>query len=88
MEILPFEINYDITIMSETLEQKLLNTWNCISYNDHYINNASNIINSRFSNNYDHIPGFDIIISNMIEKMQNTTPLEEWEQRNFINNAK
>ena len=81
MENLPYEMNYNIEIICPALEQKLLKEWQAITYNDHYLYNADEIICKRIPFNYSHIPGFDIIVNKMVVNLQNKTPLEEYFKR-------
>jgi hypothetical protein len=78
MENLPYEMNYNIETMDEALEQKLLKEWDAITYNDHYYYNANEIVCKRIPFDYSHIPGFDIIVNEMIVNLQNATLLEEY----------
>ena len=83
---LPYQITYDITVMSPELEDEIALDWDRITYTNHYINHAFEIIHSRFPNcTYEHIPGLEEVFEHMAEELAHT-PLEEWEERKFINN--
>ena len=83
---LPFELNYNINIMSLEQYEDIIDGWNKILYTNHYKIHAREIIESRYpSGNYDHIPGMDEVFETMISNLQ-VTPLEEYEARGLKNN--
>ena len=83
---LPFEINYNINIMSLEQYEDIIDGWNKILYTNHYKIHAREIIESRYPRgNYDHIPGMDEVFETMISNLQ-VTPLEEYEARGLKNN--
>ena len=88
MENLPYEMNYNIATMNLAHEQKLLEGWNAITYNDHYLHNADEIICKRIPFDYSHIPGFDIIVNEVIVNLQNATPLTEYLKRMKVKEQK
>ena len=51
--------------------------WSKLQYNNSY--KSFDYFDSRFSGDYSHIPGFDLIIQNMADKA--LTPYEEMQQR-------
>jgi hypothetical protein len=77
MEI-PFEISYDITIMSAKVEQAIIDGWDKINYKP----NTHDIVRSRFSGETSHIPGLDEVFNMMALTMESKTPLEEYTKRN------
>lgn len=84
---MPFEINYDITVPSPQRINNILDSWEKINYNEHYIKNAEDIIKSRFPCcNYDHLPGMAEVFKTMTLNLK-VTPLYEWEKQGFINNS-
>ena len=83
---LPFEILYNIQIISPDLQNEIIDGWDRITYTEHYIENSQEIILSRFANcTYDHIPGLSDVFEQMALNLE-ITPLSEWEKRGFINN--
>lgn len=85
MEI-PFEINYDITLPPSAITEECIESWQKITYNDHFTENADDIIKSRFPcGDLDHIPGMIEVFKTMALNLK-VTPLKEWEQRGFNNN--
>ncbi len=83
---LPYEISYDITTTPPQLMRDIVISWDNITYNDHYIDNSQEIIESRFpGGSYDHIPGMCEVFETM-ELNLKVTPLEEWDNRGFNNN--
>lgn len=84
---IPFEINYDITTTPPEMLYNIIDSWDKITYTEHFSENANVIIKSRFpgSNNCDHIPGMNEMFEQMALSM-NKTPLDEWKSRGFINN--
>ena len=88
MENLPYEMIYNIETMDCALEQKLLKEWDAITYNDHYRYNAKEIICKRIPFDYSHIPGFDIFVNDLVNNLQNKTPLQEYFIRMNLNENK
>ena len=83
---LPFEILYDVEVMTPEQEYEIIDGWDRITYTEHYIENSQEIILSRFSNcTYDHIPGLSEVFEDMALDLE-ITPLTEWENRGFENN--
>jgi hypothetical protein len=85
MEI-PFEINYNITVPPPQITNQNIESWQNITYNDHFMENAEDIIKSRFPcGDLDHIPGMIEVFKTMALNLK-VTPLTEWDKRSFINN--
>jgi hypothetical protein len=82
MEI-PFEISYDITIMSASVQQATSDGWDKINYKP----NTHDIIRSRFSGETSHIPGLDEVFEKMAISMDNKTSLE-FISKSIINDRK
>ena len=83
---LPFEINYDITVPPPQVTNDIIEEWDKIEYNNHYAENAEEIIKSRFPcGDLDHIPGMTEVFKTMAINLK-VTPLTEWKRRGFINN--
>jgi hypothetical protein len=83
MEI-PFEISYDITIMSASVQQATSDGWDKINYKP----NTHDIIRSRFPGTTNHIPGLDEVFEKMAISMESKTPLEEFISKSIINDRK
>ena len=78
MDNLPFEITYDIVVPPPRIVYDAVDSWDKINYNDHFKDNAIEIIESRFPRGtYDHIPGFEKVIKTMASNLKITTPLDE-----------
>jgi hypothetical protein len=85
-ENLPYEIDFSITSIHPSIIKKRKESWESINYTNHFIDNAEEIINSRFPDLcYDHIPGMEKVFETMVERLQ-VTPLESWERQGFVNN--
>jgi hypothetical protein len=88
MQNLPFEIAYDITIQPPAKLEQMVDEWEKINYNEHFIDNSEDIIKSRFPcGDYDHIPGLTEVFQTMALNLK-TTPLDEWTKNKLINNHK
>lgn len=78
----PYELIYDINIMSPIKQEQILNGWDKIEYNI-YQNNADEIIRRRFSSCTDHLPGFDKVFEMMSLDMKKSNPLREMNKLKF-----
>ena len=77
---IPEELNYNLEQTPAQIN-KILVGWEKINYNNHYKDNAQEIINSRFKcANYDHIPGMEIVFQTMIDKLKACNPMEEMQK--------
>ena len=77
---LPYEILYDITIMSPQKENEIIEGWSKIDYKP----DTYNIIKSKFSHDASHIPGLEQVFETMALDMAKKTPLQHLISRTII----
>ena len=70
---IPFEINYDITTPPPEMLYSIIDSWDKITYTEHFTENANNIIKSRFTV-LKRLDGVEVVIPN-----------ESWISENIIN---
>ncbi len=72
------EVNLNDSCFDFSLKQpRDIVDWSKLQYNNTY--KTYDYFDSRFTGDYSHIPGFDVIINKMVEKA--LTPYEEIQQR-------
>lgn len=71
------EINLNEQSFNYSIQVPDILDWSKLQYNNLY--KSFDYFDSRFSGDYSHIPGFDLIIQKMAE--QALTPFEEMQQR-------
>ena len=65
------------SVLDFTLQEKENIDWSKLSYNNHY--NSFDFFANKFTNGWQSIPGFDLIIQDMANN--STSPLEEMNER-------
>lgn len=71
------EIDLNDQCFDWSIKQKDKVDWTKLQYSTHY--KSFDFFDSRFTGDYSHIPGFDIIIEKMVENA--LTPYEEMQHR-------
>jgi len=72
-EDLPYEILYNIAIMSQEKQNQIIDGWKKIDYTP----DINSIISKTFKYDSSHIPGFDKIYQMIEDDIDKTTLLEE-----------
>ena len=76
-DLLESVFNYKVKINEEKEVHKL--DLSMVRYNDLY--KSYDYYNRKFPPGYDNIPGFPDVIQSIVEKNNDTTPLQEYEKR-------